>query len=254
MLTYHERPSSVTVACFVVAAATASLALKAQAPKFDVASVKPNRSGSPRSFAPSYRNGKLTAENVTLKTLLQVAYDIQISRIVGPDWIGVDRFDLAAKAPEELTANLLGPMLQLLLKERFQLTVHREIQEALVYDLVAAKGGVKLRAFDREHPPVVAHYTGGAIISGNASMSEIADALARHVGRPVLDKTGMDGKFFYTVNYAPLSAQAADNAVGSDLPDLFAAVQQQMGLKLESKKESIEVLIVDQAARVPTDN
>ena len=91
-------------------------------------------------------------------------------------------------------------------------------------------------------------------MAGNGTMPEMADALARVAGRPLMDRTGMEGRFFYTLNYAPLSTQPADSTVDSGPPDFFAAVQQQLGLKLESKKEPIEILVVDHAQRVPTPN
>jgi uncharacterized protein (TIGR03435 family) len=228
--------------------------LAAQAPAFDVASVKANHSGGPRSFYPRMRNGAFTAENVTLKTLLGVAYDLPVSRITGPDWIDSDRFDITAKPPEGAADSQLIPLLQSLLKERFLVAVHRETREMPAYDMVVAKGGVKLHAPDAAHPPAMPPYAGGAQLGGNGTMPQIADALARVAGRPVIDRTGMEGRFFFMVNYAPLSAQPAESTAGSGPPDFFAAVQQQLGLKLESKKQPIELLIVDHAERVPTPN
>ena len=222
--------------------------LVAQAPAFDVASVKPNYSGSPGGREPGFRNGTFNAQNVPLKTLLGTAYRVQTSRIKGPDWIDSDRFDLTAKSPTGVPDNQLMPMLQALLKERFQVTVHRETKEMAAYDMVAAKGGVKIRPFDPAHPQRP-QFNGGSSLAGNGTMSQIADALARVLGRPILDKTGKEGVLFYSVNYAPLSNRSAPG-----LPDLFEAVEEQMGVKLESKKEPVEILIVDRAERVPTPN
>ena len=193
--------------------------------------------------------------NVSLKTLLGVAYDIQTSRIAGPDWIDSDRFDIAAKAPEGVADKQLMPLLQSLLKERFLLAVHRETKEMPTYDMVAAKGGVKIRAYDPEHPPATPKSTGwAAALGGNGTMPEIADTLARVVGRPVIDRTGMEGTFFYYLNYAPLTPQPADDEADLGPPDIFTAVQEQLGLKLESKREPVEILMVDHAERVPTAN
>jgi uncharacterized protein (TIGR03435 family) len=248
------RIPCLAVAGLAVTAVAGSAPLGAQTPAFDVASVKPNHTGSHGSRGPSLRNGTLNAENVTLKNLLGVAYDVQTFRIAGPDWIDSDRFDLAAKSPEGVPDSQLAPMLQSLLKERFLVAVHRETKEMPAYDMVAAKGGVKIHALDPEHPPVMPRYAGGMVMAGNATMAQIADALARVAGRPVMDRTGMEGRFFYNLNYAPLSTEATSSAVDSGSPDFFVAVQQQLGLKLEPKKESVEILVVDHAERVPTPN
>jgi uncharacterized protein (TIGR03435 family) len=85
-------------------------------------------------------------------------------------------------------------------------------------------------------------------------MTQIADALARVAGRPVIDRTGMDGRFFYSLSYSPLSTEATSGAADPGPPDFFVAVQQQLGLKLEPRNEPIEILIVDHAERVPTQN
>jgi uncharacterized protein (TIGR03435 family) len=248
------RIPHLAVAGFAAMAAAGPAPLVAQTPAFDVASVKTNHTDLHVSRGPSLRNGAFRAENVTLRTLLGVAYDVQIFRIAGPDWIDSDGFDLAAKSPQGVPDTQLAPMLQSLLKDRFLVAVHRETKEMPAYDMVAAKGGVKIHAFDPQHPPVVPPYAGASVIGGNATMAQIADALARVAGRPVMDRTGMDGRFFYNLNYSPLSAEATSSAADSGPPDFFVAVQQQLGLKLEPRKESIEILIVDHAERVPTQN
>jgi uncharacterized protein (TIGR03435 family) len=85
-------------------------------------------------------------------------------------------------------------------------------------------------------------------------MAQIADALALAAGRPVVDRTEVAGRFTYTLIYTPISTQPTDSGADSGPPDLFAAVQQQLGIKLESKKESIGLLVVDHAERIPTQN
>src|ERR1017187_6281875 len=108
---------------------TAGSVLRAQSPVFEVATVKVNRSGSGGSNPPRLTNGRLSAENATMKQLLQVAYDLNALQISGPGWLDSDRFDLAAKSPPGVPDSELMPLLQSLLKERFQLTVHRENKE-----------------------------------------------------------------------------------------------------------------------------
>jgi len=248
------RTKLATVKMVCLAAVTASQPMGAQVLAFEAASVKQNRSGTRISFGPGLRNGKLDGENVTLKALLQVAYNVQSPRISGPDWLDSDRFDVAAKASEDSPAGDLALMVQSLLKERFQVAVHWETREMSVYELVAAKGGMKIRAFDPADRPEKPHFKGGSSMRGTGTMEQIADQLAKVAGRPVVDRTGSEGKFSYVLEFAPLSAPTAESSTNSGPPEFFTAVQQQLGLRLESKKRPIAILLVDHAERVPSAN
>jgi uncharacterized protein (TIGR03435 family) len=240
-------------ATILIFTGTAVAVLCAQQPTFEVATVKVNRSGGGTAF-PGLRNGMLTARDASLRLLLGAAYDLSQNRIIGPDWLDADRFDVAAKPPQGVPDSEMMPMLQTLLKERFHLAVHREMKQMPVFDMVVAKGGLKL-SFDPAHPiPTPPANPGGALNIGAGTMPQIAQALTRAAGRPVLDKTGLEGRYGFLLIYTPLSAQSADSAAGSGPPDFFISVQQQMGLKLEPKIESIEVLVVDHAERTPTEN
>ena len=132
----------------------AGILISAQAQEFEVATVKPNRSGQNGDRRPDLQNGVLTARNVTLHMMLRAAYELHESRIIGPDWLDSDRFDLAGKAPAGVPDTEFMPMLQALLKERFQLAVHRETKEMPVFDMVVAKGGLKIWQFDPARPVV----------------------------------------------------------------------------------------------------
>lgn len=92
------------------------------------------------------------------------------------------------------------------------------------------------------------------MIVGSGTMPQLAKMMTGPAGRPVLDKTGMSGRYNYILSFTPLSAQAAESAADSAPPDLFTAVQQQLGLRFESKKDSIEILVIDHAERVPAGN
>lgn len=225
--------------------------LRAQQPAFEVASVKLNRTGSSNSRFPELRNGTLAAENVSLKSLLSVAYGLSRERITGPSWLDSDRFDLAGKAPRGVPNSEMKPMLQALLKDRFKVEVHRESREMPVYDMVVAKGGLKISLSDPEHPLAMPPKYEGSMLKATGTMSEIADKITPLAGRPVLDKTGLEGRYAFMLIYSELSGVAADS---SSAPDFFAAVEQQLGLKLEAKKEPIDILIVDHAERVPSAN
>jgi uncharacterized protein (TIGR03435 family) len=240
----------------IIVTVTAGSQVQAQPQGFEVATIKANHSGSGGSNSPRLTNGRLWAENASLKQILQVAYDLSALRIIGPDWLDSDRYDLTGIAPHGVPDTELRPMLQSLLKERFQLAAHRESREMPVYDLVVAKDGLKMALFDPGHPPVPPPRNGAAsMIIGAGTMSQLANMLTGSAGRPVLDKTGIEGRYGYALMFSPLTAQAVPES-GADLGplDLFAALQQQLGLKLESKKDTVEVLVVDHAERVPSEN
>jgi uncharacterized protein (TIGR03435 family) len=242
-------------AAIFILSATAVAMLYAQQPAFEVATVKANHSGDGSTGFPGVRDGMVTARNASLKMLLRAAYDLSESRIMGPGWLDTDRFDVTAKPPQGVPASEMMPMLQTLLTERFHLAVHREMKEMPVFDMIVAKGGLKLSLSDPAHPfPTPPANPGGAMNFGAGTMPQIAQRLGGAAGRPILDKTGLEGSYGFLVIYTPVSAQSAGNALSSGPPDFFTAVEQQMGLKLETKNEPIEVLVVDHAERVPTEN
>jgi uncharacterized protein (TIGR03435 family) len=145
------------------------------------------------------------------------------------------------------------PMLQSLLKERFRLAAHREQRETAVYDLIVAKGGAKLPVFDSAHIPAPPPRNGAeSMIIGPMTMPQLAAALTRPAGRPVINKTGLDGRYFCAVTFSPLAAEGKGSGDGA--LDIFAAVQQQLGLKLDPNKESLQILVVDHAERIPLQN
>ena len=229
--------------------------LLAQSLEFEVASIKVNQTGSGGSNFPRLKNGALSAENVSLLMLLQAAYDLSAVRIVGPSWLDSDRYDVVGKSPQGVSDSELMPMLQALLKDRFRISDHREMKEMPIYEMIVVKDGLKMSAFDPTHPLVSPpnRNRGGAMIVGSGTMPQLAKMISGSAGRPVLDKTGLNGRYNYILSFTPLSAQAAES-VSDSPPDLFTAVQQQLGLKLESKKEPIEILVIDHAERAPAGN
>jgi uncharacterized protein (TIGR03435 family) len=251
---------SITLFVLIGIVITGTATLHSQPPAFEVATVKVNHTGDNGMSRPNLRNGMLTARNVSMKMLLRAAYDLSEPRITGPDWLDSDRYDLAAKSPQGVPDSELMPMLQALLKDRFHLVVHREMKEMSVFDMVVAKSGLKMPVFDPAHPAPPRGPAGGSMdftaISSNgiATMSQLALQLTGSAGRPVLDKTGVEGRYGYFLMYTPIAAQSANGVVGSGAPDFFTAVEQQLGLRLEPKKESVEILVVDHADRVPTEN
>jgi uncharacterized protein (TIGR03435 family) len=235
--------------------AAIAITAHAQSPKFEVASVKANHSEGEQERYPRFANGKLIAENTTMRTILQVAYGLTKIQINGPGWLDSDHFDLAATSPQGVPDTELMPMLQALLKDRFNFAAHIEKKEMAVYNLVVLKEGPKFSIFDAAHiPPTPARNGASAMIIGPMTMTDLAGHLTSTTGRLVLNKTGLEGRYFCAVTYTPLTTQANEVATGSGALDIFAAIQLQLGLKLESSKEPVDILVVDRAERVPTEN
>jgi uncharacterized protein (TIGR03435 family) len=174
----------------LVITGAAGPALRAQSPAFEVASVKINSTSDNGMSSPDFRNGTFTARNVSMRRLLRTAYELSDLQITGPDWLDSDRYDLAAKSPQGAPDTELMPMLQALLKERFHLAVHREMKEMPVFDMVVAKGGLKIWLFDPAHPvpkpPLPANVTSanGGVQRGrhNAPTRDPIDGLRRAAG------------------------------------------------------------------------
>jgi len=221
------------------------------AQSFEVASVKVNRSGDSSASFPRLINGKMTATNAAMRWILQVAYGLSSLQIAGPAWLDSDRFDLLATAPAGVPDTAIKPLLQALLKDRFQLTAHLDAKEMPVYNLVVAKDGLKVKQIDPNGPfPQSPPRMPGAssMMIGNKTMAELAEGLAGAAGRPVFDKTGIEGRYFCAVPYSQIGNDAGQ------APDIFGALQQQLGLRLEPARSVVETLVVDHMERTPTEN
>jgi uncharacterized protein (TIGR03435 family) len=266
--------------------AQAQTAALATAPQFEVASVKAckddGRSGSP---APS--PGRLDTSCMTVMGLIQIAYerfaggrfhplDFRDFPPIegGPKWVDSDRFEISAKADGRFSQAMLnGPMLQALLEDRFKLKLHRESRVVPVYDLTIAKGGPKLQPLkegsctilDLEHPapppppgekPAVACGTISGRRKGPQQMMDVhgmsLDEFSKFgmglFGRPVINRTGIAGKFDWHLEFAP--SNAGDDLAG---PSIFTAIQEQLGLKLVPAKGPTDFLVIDQLQR-PSEN
>jgi len=218
---------------------------------FEVASIKLNTSGPGPTQAPALNQSRLTAKNSPMKWILQSAWGLSGPQVSGPAWIDADRFDIEGKAPEGVPDSEVKPMLQALLRDRFKLEAHIEMREMPVYNLVVAKDGPKIKPFDPEHPgQQPTRVPGTSMRVGGFELTQLANELGGTVGRPVIDKTGLQGRYFCALQYSQLGT----NAPPEGAPDIFGAVQQQLGLKLEPAKAQMEVLIVDRMERTPTEN
>jgi uncharacterized protein (TIGR03435 family) len=227
------------------------------APAFEVASVKPSAPGEgnppdiPRNLysAP----GHFMMRNVSLRYCLEWAYDLKDYEIEGPDWINyANRYDIVANASGPASDNEMKLMLQTLLTERFQMKLHREMKTLDVYTLLPGKGEPKIK--DPE-PDEQTGITGSPAAAGfiKQPISRLTFLLTRRMDRPVIDRTGLKGQYDYTVNLSGLNFNG-DTPADSTAPDIFTAVQADLGLKLQPQKAPVQILVVDHAEKVPTAN
>jgi uncharacterized protein (TIGR03435 family) len=230
-------------------------------PAFDVASVKP----SERVVGPDFNN-QLTylptgirGRNVTLQRLIAEAYQLQLNQVLGPSWLGKNEYDIDARSSEVGTREEHALMLRSVVAERFNLKEHSEMREMRVYEMVTSKSGSKIRPIqDGENP------TAGPGFHFHGDLRQFADLLSVQLSIPasdnpaeparastspisVLNKTGLRGIFDFNVDIHPEPGT-----------DMFASWQRvlgdQLGLRIESRKENVGVFVVDEAARIPTAN
>lgn len=256
---------------------------------FEVATVKP-AAVSPGALIPSSMRGgpgtsdpeRLVFSNVTLLSVLQRAYHAKPYQITGPAWLTSSRYDIAAKVPPGITNEQCNGMLQHLVAERFHLIQHHETKQVRGYELTKGKGEPKLKPSSETGPDVVPTdapkrdvegfplltapglvlmegVRGNAVISFLTAraqpVSALAELLSKEFRMPVIEKTGLAGKFDFTLEFAP----QAPGAVAIESPDdsasnLISAVPQQLGLKLIPGSVPVDVLIVDSADKIPSEN
>jgi uncharacterized protein (TIGR03435 family) len=249
----------------------------AQAPSFEVASVKPNASPG-RSSMVADPGGGLRATRTPLRQVIRTAYGVQNDQIVGgPDWLDRDRFDIIARAPSGATLADFPPRMQSLLAERFGLVVHREQRELSVYALVTARDDNRLGpalvpngcTLDLAAPPAPGQRRCGEISEGFGRLTATAvpipvltQYLSPRLNRVVIDRTGLSGHFDAELRWTPenLPPRAAGipasqpvlvngEAIDPNGPSIFTAVQEQLGLRLEATRTPVEVLVIDRVER-----
>jgi uncharacterized protein (TIGR03435 family) len=243
-------------------------------PQFEVASVKPAapQGGIVRSTTGG-DPGRVAYANVSLMGILARAFGVKSYQISGPSWLVSERYDVVAKIPDGSPKDQVPLMLQQLLNERFKLATHRETRELAVYALLLGKDGPKLG--DAQDPTAAANAGRGVPRDGTAlgsngrlaatkiSLTAFAEGvLSALAGRPVIDMTGIQGLYSFTMEYSladPTGMRSGSASDGGPAPDgapaptIFNSLQQ-LGLKLEARKTPVEMLIVDHAEKVPTEN
>jgi uncharacterized protein (TIGR03435 family) len=227
-------------------------------PAFDVASVKQGGPVRPDGLLNinlgTAQHGVVTLTNTTLSECIRYAYGLtNEEQIAGPVWIKDRqlRFEIVAKAPAETPVEQLRAMLQSLLKERFQLEMHREPRKIPHFELTVAKGGPRLAESKSQGPMARVYYGFGRLSYNNVAMERLVVLLSRQMKQPVFDATGLKGDYDIDLRWTPDEGTPED---ATPHPDIFTAIQQQLGLRLEVSKEPLEVLVVDRAVKVPVEN
>ena len=246
-----------------------------QPPSFDVISVKPNTTsiGAHGLITTEFTADGFRGINVPVHTLLLQAYGLHEGESFGePAWANSEVFDIEAKvagpdvdAFTKLDSDQREAMLRQILAERFKLTVHRESRELPVFALSVGKGGPKLKesAIDPAVPASARRGGGVQMSMGMISAHECTipfflSMLSRQLGRSIIDRTGLTSNYDFTLRWSPdngatTSSNAFDGSQSDSLPSIFTAVQEQLGLKLESTIAPVEVLVVDHLER-PSQN
>ena len=219
-------------------------------PAFEVATVRPSPPNHGYTSISPFGTSRFTATNASLAYLIQLAYEIDARNLLTgkPDWLDSTYFDISAKAADDthLTYELVKPLLQQLLQQRFHLVTHTEQKTLPGYALVVAKDGPKLHPSTIETP--YAYIFAGKFRLQNATMGSFAGVLTNPIGRPIVDKTGIPGNYDFKLDYAP------ENDTTSNLPSLFTALEEQLGLKLESQKVPVVQVVIDHIDKTPTEN
>jgi uncharacterized protein (TIGR03435 family) len=228
--------------------------LLARGGSFEVATVRINRTGSVGDTE-RYHDGLLRMSNVTLKQCIRYGYGISEPQIAGgPSWINDLRFDIVAKAeyPPADDTELLT-MLQPLLADRFQLAVHHETRTMPGYALIAARNGIRAKLSD-PNTKFSGSSTHTTMTVTGCTMQVLAIRLSPILGRPVVDMTQDPHAFDFSLRWAPEGeVQTGASATASDEGSLFTALQEQVGVKLESRKVPVDVLVIDRA-ELPSEN
>ena len=250
---------------------------------FEVASIKPNNGDDRRVGIQIMPGGGLRTTGTTLKFLMTFAYDVRDFQISGgPGWINSDRFDIMAKAGQgdseatlddmrKMTDALMKPAvdkvrekLRALLTERFQLTIRHETKEEPVYALVVGKNGPKLQESQaKEGAGRHMLMNRGELTGEGVPMEFLASTLSSQLGRPIIDRTGLTGHYDFKLKWTPDPGQSAwlfggpppPGAEAPPPPDpngpsIFTAVQEQLGLRLESQKGPVDLIVIDRVEKL----
>ena len=239
---------------FVILLALAPAAIDCAAqsqPAFEVVSIHRNLHGGDDRV--DITPGRVTINNASLRTLIRNGYDIQNFQFAGgPSWIDSDTYTISAIIANhaEVTHDQYRALIRAMLADRFQLKVHWETRQGDVYALVVAKSGPKLKVSDASAEPglntnIAGHL--GRMVATNVPVFYLSTVLGNKLSHPVIDKTGLEGKYDWTLVWDP------DPSADSTEPSISTAVQEQLGLKLDAQKGPVKMLVIDSVER-PSEN
>jgi uncharacterized protein (TIGR03435 family) len=232
----------------------------AQATGFDVASVKSEGPPSGDLYVAilgRIEHGELTMSNVTLSEAVRFAWGINNdAQVAGPDWIKnkTIRYHIDAKTSPDASPAQVRSMLQKLLTERFQLKTHLEQRELAHLELSRGNKALKIQPMAEGSDASKNKNGFGHIVSNGMTMEVLTTILSRFLRQPILDNTGLDGRYAIDLTWTPEPGTGAAAAETAEGPTIYSAVQQQLGLKLEAKKSALPTIVVDSAERVPIGN
>lgn len=238
---------------------------------FEVASVRVSQAGKSGGEGSRRENiqfspDSVTMRNVSFRSSIRWAYRVMDYQINGPDWLGNERYDIAAKSASPVTEDQLRVMLQALLADRFKLSFHRVTKELPAFVLLVGKNGPKFKESAKDGEMSVRPDQGRLqVIVQRAPVSQLVDGLSQMLRAPIIDQTGLKGKYDVTIDVAKYipdmeaaRKSAAENGAGAaaldPVPIIMNGLQEELGLKLESRKVPLDLLIVDHAEKVPTEN
>jgi uncharacterized protein (TIGR03435 family) len=226
-------------------------------PAFEVATIKPSNPDT-RQGGLRVQDSNIAIQYVTLAELFRQVYEIHPNQVIGlPSWTSSERFDITGKpdVPGQPNTDQLKVMVRKLLTSRFQLAFHKEPRELPVFSLNVAKGSVKIAENKEKSENTGVIFRGpGSFLLNNLNMDEFAQMLQNSaVDRPVVNQTGLAGKYTFSLVWTPDNALTAlpnpnplATADRADIPpDLFTAIQQQLGLKLDATRLRVEVMVID---------
>jgi uncharacterized protein (TIGR03435 family) len=234
-------------------------------PEFTVATIKPSRPDAPRGGY-GFRGQDVTTTNVTVNWLIKFAYNMHAHQISGgPAWLESDKYDVVGRpdTPGQPNRDQMKLMIQKLLADRFQLKFHIEKRELPVYAMVVLKTGAKIAVSEGDpHAfPGIGFAQGPGVISligRNTGFDGVANGLQSNIlDKPVVNQTGLTGRYDFTLKFTPDATQMANFGVqgggnAGDLdapPDIFTAFQQQLGLKLQSTRAAVDVIVIEKIER-----
>ena len=247
---------SVSLCSLIIFGSAIAVCQKPASPSFDVASVRPSTNG--RQSIEATASG-LTVRNTRLSGCIAWAYGVQDYQVSGPSWLNEERFDIVAKTPTAAPPADVRVMLQSLLAERFHLELHHQTKELPALVMTVAKSGHKLKAVETEGTP--SFTTGKMNLTGRgATLAQLTNFLSNELRMPVIDETGLTGRFDYFLDINAFITDDIRKNMPSDGPPMeaggiiAAAVKEQLGLKVDSRKSTVDVLVVDRIEKTPTEN